>query len=107
MFLTAYARVYFTKVREHLGEDSAAYAEFAKYLNDLYAHTSSVQAVYKTIEDILSPELVEEFVIFLTPEQAVLCGKEFQHFLLVRMREFFVKLKVSTLKKIFNLIIIE
>ena len=39
-------------------------------------------------------DLLEEFVLFLSPEAAAQCGVQFQHFLYVRMREFFSKLKV-------------
>lgn len=95
-FFIAFARVYISKVREQLGhQESAAYIEFANILTELHSPSGSIQATYKKMENILSPELMEEFVIFLTPEQAALCGKEFQYFLLVRMREFFSKLKVE------------
>jgi hypothetical protein len=40
-------------------------------------------------------DLLEEFILFLSPEAAALCGVQFQHFLYVRMREFFSKLKVN------------
>lgn len=48
------------------------------------------------MESILGdyPDLMDEFVLFLSPEAAAQCGLQFQHFLYVRMRDFFAKLKV-------------
>lgn len=105
--LPAFARVYISKVREQLGhQESAAYIEFASVLCELHSPSGSIQETYKKMEKILSPELMEEFVIFLTPEQAALCGKEFQHFLLVRMREFFSKLKVKLVQLILSIVLL-
>ena len=96
-----YAEAYYNKVRQVLEpSDPAAYKAFNDtILGDGDGVISTVQVLdfYHKIEEILKPypDLQEEFIVFLNREQATICGKEFQHFLYVRMREFFAKLKVS------------
>ena len=96
-FATAYAQTYFIKVRNRLEQDNAeAFKEFTTILGHFHSSVNSHQELYKKIVTILGPypDLLDEFVLFLTPEVAADCGVQFQHFLYVRMREFFHKLKV-------------
>ena len=88
------------KVRSQLeATNPAAFREFVTTLGYFQATSSSTLDLYRKMESILAkqPDLMEEFVLFLSPEEALQCGVQFQHFLYVRMREFFSKLKVSRL----------
>ena len=98
IFGTAYAQTYFIKVRNRIEQDNVGlFNEFSNLLIQMQSTQSCFTIeLYKKIETILSPypDLMDEFVLFLTPEVAADCGVQFQHFLYVRMREFFHKLKV-------------
>ena len=97
---TAYAQTYFIKVRNRLEQENAdAFREFITTLGYFQSSETSTLELYKKIEVILGPhtDLFDEFVLFLSPEAAADCGVQFQHFLYVRMREFFYKLKVRCL----------
>lgn len=96
----AYAQTYFIKVRSRLEQENAdAFREFVTTLGYFQSSDTSTLELYKKIEAILSPhtDLMDEFVLFLSPEAAADCGVQFQHFLYIRMREFFYKLKVCCL----------
>lgn len=95
----SYAQVYFMKVRNRLEpQDPAAYKEFVTTLGHFQSTSGSTVDLYRKVETILSghPDLMDEFVLFLSPEEAAMCGAQFQHFLYVRMRDFFTKLKVRS-----------
>ena len=99
MFLThaAYALGYFAKVRNQLEQENPnAFKDFVNTLGHFKSSTNSITELYKKMESILGsyPDLMDEFVLFLSPEVAAQCGLQFQHFLYVRMRDFFTKLKV-------------
>lgn len=88
------------KVRQRLEQQNPdALKDFITTLGHFRSVSCSTLELYKKIECILRnhPDLMEEFVLFLSPEAAAQCGVQFQHFLYVRMREFFLKLKVSLL----------
>lgn len=88
------------KVRSRLEtQEPAAYRDFVTTLGHFQSSSSSTLTLYQKMETVLAshPDLMEEFVLFLSPEDAALCGVQFQHFLYVRMREFFNKLKVLKL----------
>lgn len=92
--------MYFMKVRSRLEQQNPlAFKEFVTTLGHFQSNTSSTLELYQKIESILKDhsDLMEEFVLFLSPEVAAQCGVQFQHFLYVRMREFFSKLKASNL----------
>ncbi|EFX70856.1 hypothetical protein DAPPUDRAFT_327730 [Daphnia pulex] len=93
----AYARIYFMEVRSRLEQSNPmAFKEFVTVLAQLQSTPDSFLEFYRKIESILKDnmDLLEEFVLFLSPEAAAQCGVQFQHFLYVRMREFFSKLKI-------------
>lgn len=85
------------KVRDRLEHDPLAFKEFVTTLGHFQSTSCSTLDLYKKIESTLKdhPDLMEEFVLFLSPEAATQCGVQFQYFLYVRMREFFFKLKVT------------
>lgn len=93
-----YAQIYFLKVRNQLEPTNpAAFREFVTTLGHFQSSSSSTLELYRKMERILGashPDLMEEFVLFLSAEEAAQCGVSFQHFLYVRMREFFTKLKI-------------
>lgn len=98
LWFLAYAQIYFMKVRSRLEQQNhAAFKDFVTTLGHFQSKSSSTLDLYKKMECILKdhPDLMEEFVLFLSPETAAQCGVQFQHFLYVRMREFFSKLKVN------------
>jgi hypothetical protein len=86
------------KVRSRLEQSNpVAFKEFFTTLGQFQSSSGSFLDLYRKIETILKDnmDLLEEFVLFLSPEAAAQCGVQFQHFLYVRMREFFSKLKVN------------
>jgi histone deacetylase complex regulatory component SIN3 len=86
------------KVRNRLEQSNpVAFKEFFTTLGQCQSTSGSFLELYRKIENILKDnmDLLEEFVLFLSPEAAAQCGVQFQHFLYVRMREFFSKLKVN------------
>ncbi len=86
------------KVRSRLEQSSPmAFKEYVTVLAQLQSTPDSFLEFYRKIESILKDnmDLLEEFVLFLSPEAAAQCGVQFQNFLYVRMREFFSKLKVN------------
>lgn len=100
MFFLAYAQIYFMKVRNRLEQQNPlAFREFVTTLGHFQSSSCSTLELYRKMESILKdhPDLMEEFVLFLSPEAAAQCGVQFQHFLYVRMREFFSKLKVNSI----------
>ena len=96
---------YFSKVEETM-KNAEAYQQLLQVLQGFEPHLQDVDAgqhvlqLYRQVEDILQPypDLLEEFVAFLRPQEAAICGKQFQCFLYRSMREFFSKLKVSILE---------
>ena len=85
------------KVRNRLEQSNpVAFKEFIITLGQFQSSSGAYLELYKKIESLLKDnmDLLEEFVLFLSPEVATQCGVQFQHFLYVRMREFFSKLKV-------------
>lgn len=70
---SAYAQTYFIKVRTRLEqENNDAFREFVATLGYFQSSDTSTLELYKKIEAILSPhaDLLEEFVLFLSPEAA-------------------------------------
>ncbi|XP_067001212.2 GON-4-like protein [Anabrus simplex] len=97
-----YAQAYFMKVTERLeGKDNALYQEFLKTIND-FGHTIfSVPELYHKITAMFHghPDLAEEFLTFLLPEQAMECGKFMEHLMLTKMKDFFRMLEVYFAKQ--------
>ncbi|XP_046453130.1 uncharacterized protein LOC124200844 isoform X2 [Daphnia pulex] len=93
----AHAEIYFTKVKSRLEQSNpVAFKEMCSIMGQFQSSSNSFLELYRKIEYILKDnmDLLEEFILFLSPEAAALCGVQFQHFLYVRMREFFSKLKI-------------
>ncbi len=100
--IKAYAQAYFCKVTQVLKQDNpVAYNEFLTALKDFESQLDSIplKNLYAKVEEILKPypDLLDEFVNFLSPEDAALCGRQFEFYLYCSMREFFSKLKVVNL----------
>ena len=88
---------YFIKIRNRLEQQNpAAFKDFVTTLGHFQSSSCSTSELYTKLVPILRDhqDLIEEFVPFLSPEAAAQCGVQFQHFLYVRMREFFSKLKI-------------
>jgi hypothetical protein len=85
------------KVKSRLESNPVAFKEMCSIMGQFQSSSNSFLELYRKIEYILKDnmDLLEEFILFLSPEAAALCGVQFQHFLYVRMREFFSKLKVN------------
>lgn len=106
-----YAAAYFSKVQERLeNEFPCDYQKFLSLLND-YDESTPISDLYMKVESVLNPkhkDLSEEFLTFLTPEQARQIGKLVPHFLMSNMSLFLRKLEIyfsnqpAQLKKIFN-----
>lgn len=105
-----FAQAYFDKVHERLEtENPCTYQKFMEVLSD-YDPTKPITELWENIETILSnhPDLCEEFLTFLTPEQAKLIGKLVPHFLMANMSLFLRKLEIyfnnqpAQLRKIYN-----
>lgn len=99
-------------MQERLENDSPLeYQKFMEVLSEHDETTSSVSDLYEKIESVLSPkhsDLCEEFLTFLTPEQAKQIGKLVPHFMLSNMSLFLRKLEIyysnqpAQLRRIYN-----
>lgn len=83
------------KVKERL-EGTELYQEFLNVMNEFGTSILDVSDLYSKVTGILKqhPDLCEEFVAFLLPEQAMQCGKFMEYLLITKMRDFFRKLEV-------------
>lgn len=56
----------------------------------------NVTDLYRRVENLLKPhtDLIDEFLTFLLPYQALEVGRFIDHFLLTKMKEFCAKLEV-------------
>lgn len=105
--LADFVRAFFDKVQERL--DVADNNKFMQLLCDFEMDHSPLELV-KNINAILTkyPELCEEFLAFLTPNQAHLLGKFVPYFMLTNMTLFLRKLEIyfkdqpSQVKKIYK-----
>ncbi|KAK7863845.1 hypothetical protein R5R35_003329 [Gryllus longicercus] len=107
----AFAQSYFLKVTETLhGKDDATYSEFMRTMNDFGVTIFDATELYKKVTNIFEkyPDLSEEFLAFLLPEQAMQCGKFMEYIILTKMRSFCRKLELyyskqpSHLRKIYS-----
>lgn len=65
-------------------------------MNEFGTSIADVSDLYKKVTAVLNqhPDLCEEFVAFLLPEQAMQCGKFMEYLMVTKMRDFFRKLEV-------------
>ncbi|KAJ9585932.1 hypothetical protein L9F63_020440, partial [Diploptera punctata] len=89
-----FAQAYFLKVKERL-EGTELYETFLQTMNDFGTSIIEVQDLYYKVTSLLSehPDLSEEFLAFLLPEQAMQCGKLMEYLMITKMRDFFRRLE--------------
>lgn len=101
---------YFLKVRDRYeNQNPAVFSKFVELMNDFGKRLYSISDFYHQVINLLedSPDLCEEFLLFLHPDQALQCGKFMEHLALTEMKSFLNKLEVcfskqpQHLKKIF------
>ncbi|XP_048583335.1 GON-4-like protein isoform X3 [Nematostella vectensis] len=93
----AFAEGYLEKVRSALLKSyPEIYESFLKTLVDSSMHGWSPVQLYKRMEAVLLdfPELIENFIAFLEPDQAVLAEVSMKNLQFVKARTFFRKLEV-------------
>lgn len=76
------------------------FVQFQNILRNFNPNTETPVQLYKKIEDLFGEEhqdIVEDFLLFLKPGQAVEVGRFMDRFQLVRMTEFINMLHVSIL----------
>ncbi|XP_068694172.1 uncharacterized protein [Montipora foliosa] len=106
----AFAEDYLAKVKKQLSGDPETYEEFLRTLSMSSEEECSPVELYKRIEVVLAeyPDLVEGFIGFLEPHQAVQAGVFMANQEFVRARTFLRKLEVhfqrspSQFRKIIN-----
>ncbi|KAE8746928.1 hypothetical protein FOCC_FOCC006348 [Frankliniella occidentalis] len=99
-----------SKVRDRYeNQNPAVFSKFVELMNDFGKRLYSISDFYHQVINLLedSPDLCEEFLLFLHPDQALQCGKFMEHLALTEMKSFLNKLEVcfskqpQHLKKIF------
>lgn len=96
--LAGYAQAYYDKLLEVLDHDD--YHRIMSLLHDFDGNVNTVTDLYHEVEHILGgkhPELLTEFLSFLTPIQAQNLGKLVPHFMLSNMSLFLRKVMVTTI----------
>lgn len=108
-FFVGFVAAFYDKVQERL--DVHDCHKFLEICHEFEVKTNSVEELYKSVEAILSPkypDLIEEFLTFLTPSQAKNVGRFMPHFMLTKMSLFLRKLEIffkdqpAQVKKIYN-----
>lgn len=92
---TNFAHAYFWKVRSRL--TGTAFSHIIQELASFEASKiKNVADLYRKVENLLAPhtDLINEFLIFLLPHQALEVGRFTDHVLLTKMKEFCAKLEV-------------
>ncbi|RWS27220.1 GON-4-like protein [Leptotrombidium deliense] len=93
---------FLARVREVL-TDNQDYVQFLTYLNEFGVKrsansTTGLKELYKNIESLLlkvnASDVLDEFVLFLQPHEAALCGKTFDYLYWRRFTSFIRKLEV-------------
>lgn len=112
MIFADYAQAYYDKVQERLEcESPVEYQRFMEALGEHDETNSTVSDLYEKVTSVLSPkhsDLCEEFLTFLTAEQAQSIGKLVPHFMLSNMSLFLRKLEIyysnqpAQLRRIYN-----
>ncbi|KAK6643204.1 hypothetical protein RUM43_004708 [Polyplax serrata] len=87
----AFAENYLMRVQQRLKEkEESLYHQFLDLICDFQVNQISVCDLYRKVKSlfICHTDLTEDFVAFLTPEQAVECGVFMEHLLLTSMSDF-------------------
>ncbi|KAG1685711.1 Down syndrome cell adhesion molecule-like protein Dscam2 [Nymphon striatum] len=97
-----FAQAYLNRVYETLcqSQDLDRYEKFLKLLSDFRIGDSmSTVMLFKTVKTLFAQHehLVDEFVGFLLPEEALECGVLAQYLHISKMKDFFRKLEASVL----------
>nr|XP_018906709.1 PREDICTED: uncharacterized protein LOC109036792 [Bemisia tabaci] len=92
-----FAANYFNKLKEQL--EPAVFVKVLELLSDFDGTSEGVINLFQDISSLLPPSLAKEFLCFLTPDQAHLCGKFMDHFILSKMIEFFRKFEICFAKQ--------
>ncbi|XP_069685710.1 uncharacterized protein [Periplaneta americana] len=95
-----FAQAYFLKVKERL-EGTDVYHEFLHTMNEFGTSIVDVCDLYRKLTAVLNqhPDLSEEFLAFLLPEQAMKCGKLMEYLIITKMKDFFRKLEIFFAKQ--------
>ncbi|KAK3908687.1 GON-4-like protein [Frankliniella fusca] len=90
---------FYVKVKERYEKQKPEI--FAKFTDLLHLKTFQITDFYHRVIALLndSPDLCEEFLLFLLPDQALLCGKFMEHLALTEMTSFLKKLEVYFAKQ--------
>lgn len=91
-----FTQQYLTRVQEALRDDHIRHAKFLCLLNSAQCNSTSPVQLYKEVAELLHDhqDLVDDFVGFLLPEQALECGKLLQYLNFTKIRLFLRKLEV-------------
>lgn len=91
-----FTQQYLTRVQEALKGDHIRHAKFLCLLNSAQCNSTSPIQLYKEVSELLHDhqDLVDDFVGFLLPEQALECGKLLQYLNFTKIRLFLRKLEV-------------
>lgn len=85
------------KVKERYEMHNAeVFSKFIELMHSVGSNIHSVTDLYHRVINILkdSPDLCEEFLLLLSPKEALLCGKFMEHLALSEMASFLRKLEV-------------
>lgn len=92
---------YFNKVQARFGSNTSLpdnkFQQFEQILRNFDPFEHSVTDLYRSIEQLFGPansDLIEEFLIFLTPGQAAEIGRFMEHFMITKMTKFVEILQV-------------
>ncbi|GAB6023077.1 hypothetical protein CHUAL_007168 [Chamberlinius hualienensis] len=91
----AFADAYLQRVKDVVGINNT-FEEFLKTLHDFNQSSKNVIELYRNVCRTLRdyPDLCDEFIGFLLPEQAFACGKSMEYINLTRLQIFLKKLEV-------------
>uniref|UniRef100_A0A2R5LG34 Putative histone deacetylase complex sin3 component n=2 Tax=Ornithodoros turicata TaxID=34597 RepID=A0A2R5LG34_9ACAR len=93
-----FAVSYLQKVQEVLQDDNETFQRFMRIVDDhdFLSNDRSAAQVFEQVSEVFAkyPELVDGFVSFLLPEQAVECGKFTEYLIFSKIRLFLRKLEV-------------
>ncbi|KAG8258981.1 B cell differentiation [Homalodisca vitripennis] len=95
-----FAEAYFYKVKNQL--DTEKWTQFVQELLEFERRSDKQPAeLYRRMQELLSPhtELIDEFLGFLLPHQALEVNRFMDYLLLVKMKEFLRKLDMLLLKR--------
>lgn len=98
----ALVTAYFNKIATRFGSTSTKFIQFRELLKTFDSDKETPVDLYRNIEALFGEEnsdLVEEFLLFLTPSQAVEIGRFTDHLIMDRMTKFLHLLKTTFSRK--------